>query len=164
MKRRAPLIVVVLLALAAAAVWYARRERGPVHYTGFVEGEERIVRAEVSGRILAVAFAEGEAVPAGSVVARIDDQGIRAQMAAKEQEIAALDAEVRRQKEQVALLEQTWQRDVSAHRADVRQAASAADLAERSFKRERDLTSTGASTQQLLDEARSQREQATSMH
>ena len=163
MRRRAPVIVLLVLALAGAAVWWLRRGGGPIHYTGFVEGEERIVRSEVSGRVVEVSFAEGDAVQAGAVIARLDDQGMRAQIAAKEQEISALDAEVRRQEEQVALVERTWEQDVSARRADVRQAAAAADLAERTFRRERELASTGASTQQLLDETRSHHEQAVSV-
>ena len=164
MKRRVPFIVVGILAAVAAAVWLARRDEGPIHYTGFVEGEERIVRSEVSGRILEVGFAEGDAVAAGAIVARLDDQGVRAQIAAKEQEIVALGAEVRRQEEQVRLVEHTWKQDVSAGQAEVRRAASAADLAERSLRREHELVSTGASTEQVLDEARSAREQAVSMH
>lgn len=164
MKRRVPLIVALLLAVVGGAVWLARRDGEAIHYTGSVEGEERILRSEVSGRVLEVAFAEGEPVSAGAVVARLDDLGIRAQIAAKEQEIAALGAEMLRQEEQVLLVERTWPQDMRARQAEVRQAAAAADLAERSFRRERDLVSTGASTQQLLDQARSEREQATSMH
>jgi HlyD family secretion protein len=41
--------------------------------------------------------------------------------------------------------------------------AAAADLAERTFTRERDLAKTGASTQQHLDDARSRRDQARSV-
>ena len=57
-----------------------------------------------------------------------------------------------------------WQQDRSARQAEVRQAAAAADLAERTFRRERELVATGASTAQQLDETRSARDQAASMH
>ena len=60
--------VVVLLAAVVAAVWFVRRDSRAVYYTGFVEGEERVIRSEVVGRVLEVAFAEGAAVPPNSVV------------------------------------------------------------------------------------------------
>jgi HlyD family secretion protein len=162
MKKPLVLLIVLGAAAAAAVFWYARRGNGELHYTGFVEGEERVLRSEVSGRVLEVAFGEGDSVPAGAVVARLDDTPIRSQLAAKEQEIAVLGAETARHEEQVRLVESTWKQDVAAQRADVEQWASAADLAERSFARERELAATGASTQQHLDDARSRRDQARS--
>jgi HlyD family secretion protein len=163
MKKPVVLVILLVASATAAAVWYARRGNGVVHYTGFVEGEERVLRSEVSGRVLEVAFAEGDAVPAGAVVARLDDAAVRSQIAAKEQEIAVLEAQASRQEEQLRLVDSTWKQDVEAQRADVAQVAAAADLAERTFARERELASTGASTQQHLDDARSRRDQARSV-
>jgi HlyD family secretion protein len=161
MARRTP-IVVALLAVVAAAVWWLRTDRGPVHYTGFVEGEERVIRSEVVGRVLEVPFREGDAVPAGAVVARLDDRDIAARLAAKRAEIAVIDSEIRRQQEQVALTDSTWRRDRSAREAEVREAEAAAERAERTFVRERELVRTGASTAQQLDDMRAQRDQAAS--
>lgn len=161
MAKRIP-IVVALLALVAAAVWWLRADHGPLHYTGFVEGEERVIRSEVAGRVLEVPFREGDAVPAGATVARLDDREIAARVAAKRAEIEVIDAEIRRQEEQVALTEATWRRDRSAREAEVREAAAAAERAERTFAREQDLVRTGASTAQQLDDMRAQRDQATS--
>ena len=161
MARRIP-IVVALLALVAGAVWWLRTGHGPAHYTGFVEGEERVVRSEVAGRVLEVPFREGDEVPAGAVVARLDDRDIAARVAAKRAEIAVIDAEIRRQQEQVALTDSTWRRDRSAREAEVREAAAAAERAERTFARERELVRTGASTAQQLDDMRAQRDQAVS--
>lgn len=155
-----PLVAVVLAAVVGYAVW--RRDQRAAYYTGVVEGEERVIRSEVSGRVLNVEFGEGDAVPAGAVIARLDDQDIAARLRSKEQSLAVLGAEVRRQEEQVTTLQSTWEQDVNARRADVRQAGAAADLAEATFKREQELIRTGASTQQLLDEARAARIQAES--
>jgi pantoate--beta-alanine ligase len=99
---------------------YWRRDHRPALYTGVVEGEERIIRSEVSGRVLAVEFAEGDSVPPGAVIARLDDTDIAARLRSKEQSLAVLGAEIRRQQEQVTTLESTWQQDVNARRADVR--------------------------------------------
>jgi HlyD family secretion protein len=155
-------IAVVLLAAAGAAVWWLRADRGALHYTGFVEGEERIVRSEVTGRVLEVPVREGDAVPAGAVLARLDDRDIAARIAAKRAEIAVIDAEIRRQQEQIVLTETTWLRDRRARAAEVQEAAAAAERARRTFAREQELVRTGASTAQQLDDARAARDQAAS--
>jgi HlyD family secretion protein len=154
MQRRIAIAVIVLAIAATGAYLTWRRANGAIHYTGVVEGEERVIRSEVTGRVLSVEFGEGDAVPAGAIIARLDDQDIAARLRSKDQSLAVLGAEVRRQEEQVATIERTWAQDVNARRADVRQAGAAADLAEATFKREQELIRTGASTQQLLDEAR----------
>jgi HlyD family secretion protein len=160
-KRRIAAVLAAAMVVIAVVGWL-RRDHGEVHYTGFVEGEERIVRSEVLGRVLEVPFAEGDAVPAGAVVAKLDDDDVRTRLAAKRRELEVQEADIRTQEERIALVERTWQRDVETRRAELAQARSAADLAERSFARERDLAATGASTAQLLDDARARRDQARS--
>jgi len=161
MKRRLVLAGLVVI-LVAVAVWAVRRDRVPPHYTGFVEGEERVVRSEVTGRVLEVFFGEGAQVPASAILVRLDDADMRTRLAAKREELQVVEADIRQQQEQIGLTENTWKQDVSARQAEVRQAASAADLAARSLKREQELVATGASTAQLLDDARARRDQATS--
>ena len=160
MPRRVLIVVAALAVLGAAAVLIWRRDHGTPHYTGVVEGEERVIRSEVAGRVLAVAFAEGDMVPANAVLARLDDRDIAASIAAAEQSLKVTDAEIRRQEEQVATIENTWTQDVSARQAELRTAVAAATLAESTYAREHALIRTGASTQQLLDEARAGRDQA----
>jgi HlyD family secretion protein len=161
MSKRIP-IVVAVLAVVAGAVWWLRAEHGPVHYTGFVEGEERVIRSEVAGRVLEVPFREGDQVPAGAIVARLDDRDIAAKIATKRAEMETFDSEIRRQEEQVALTDSTWHRDRSAREAEVREAAAGAERAQRTFAREQDLARTGASTAQQLDDMRAARDQAAS--
>ena len=161
MSRRI-LVATAVLAVIVAGLWYLRRDHGPPHYTGFVEDEERVLRSEVTGRVGAVAFAEGAAVPANAVVAHLDDDDIRTRLDAKRHELDVLEADIGRQVEQVALVERTWARDVGARRAEVREAEAAADVAERTFRREEQLVRSGASTAQLLDDARARRDQSRS--
>jgi multidrug resistance efflux pump len=161
MRRRLPLVALVLLVVAGAA-WWLRADHTPPHYTGFVEGEERVIRSEVVGRVREVLFAEGAHLPADAVLVRLDDDDIRTRLAAKGEELDVAEADIRRQAEQIELSESTWKRDVSARRAELRTAESAADLADRSWKREQELVRTGASTAQLLDDARARRDQARS--
>jgi HlyD family secretion protein len=162
MQKRIGIAALVVLAAGALAAWRLTGGRGPAYYTGFVEGEERVIRAEVSGRVLEVGFAEGDAVPAGAVLARVDDGDIRTERAAKRQEVAVLDAEIERQEEQVRLIESTWGRDVATRRAELAQAEAGAALAEKTYAREQDLVRSGASTAQLLDDVRARRDEARS--
>ena len=155
------LVALAVAAVAAAAV-VVRHRRGPVYYTGFVEGEERVLRSEVTGRVLEVLFTEGDAVPANAVVARLDDDDVAKKIASKERERDVFDTDIATQRERIVLVESTWQRDLSARRADVRRAESAAAVAERTLVREADLVKTGASTAQLLDDVRGRRDQAVS--
>jgi HlyD family secretion protein len=162
MTRRRVVLGTVVVVVVAALVWWLRRDHGPPHYTGFVEGEERVVRSEVTGRVLEVPFVEGASVPARAIVARLDDADIRTRIDAKRQELDVLEADIGRQEEQVALLQKTWARDVSARQAEVREAEAAADVSRRSFAREQELVTRGASTAQQLDDARARRDQMAS--
>jgi multidrug resistance efflux pump len=159
MQKRVLVAAAALLVLGLA-LWAVRRQRATPHWTGFVEGEERVVRSEVTGRVLEVPFHEGDHVPADAVLARVDDDDARARIASKHHELDVLDADLQRQERQIELVERTWTRDVGAHRAEVRQAESTADLAGRTFRREQELAATGASTAQALDDARARRDDA----
>ena len=162
MNRRAGLAIVAVVLVAAAAVWFARRDRGPAHYTGFVEGEERVLRSEVTGRVLEVTYPEGAAAPPNAVVARLDEQDIQARIASKQRELDVLDADISTQEERITLVQATWQRDVAAQRADLQQAEAGARLAERTYTREEALVKTGISPVQTLDDRRAGRDQARS--
>jgi len=159
-RRLLPVIAAVAVALAVG-IWLWRRG-GEEYYTGFVEGEERVLRSEVAGRVLEVLFAEGDAVPPNAVVATIDEADVASRIRSKQQELAVLGAQVARQEEEISLLESTWSRDVGAQQAELARAESEARLASRSYDREAGLVESGASTAQLLDDARARREQAAS--
>ena len=162
MSRRIVPIVVVVLVLVAGTARVLWKDDGERPFTGFVEGEERVLRSEVVGRVLEVLFQEGDRVPAGAVVARLDDADIAATLEAKRRELGVIDARIAAQEEQIVLTERTWERDVGAQAAAVREAEAAARLAERTLAREQELVATGASTAQLLDDARARRDQAVS--
>lgn len=152
--RRIVLVLAVLAVVAVLATAAWRSRSGPIHYTGFVEGEERILRSEVTGRVLEVAFDEGDSVPAGAVVARLDDSDVQTRLTAKRQQVAVHEAALRKQEQQVKLLDATWRRSLDASRAELKQTEASATLAARTLERERALVKSGASTAQLLDEAR----------
>jgi multidrug efflux pump subunit AcrA (membrane-fusion protein) len=69
-----------VLVLSLAAVLGACTEDEP-RMTGYVEGEERILRSEVAGRIRTVPHVEGERVAPGDPVAELDASDIDATIA-----------------------------------------------------------------------------------
>ena len=152
--------LLLLLCIAGAIACRGRSD----HYTGFVEGEERVLRSEVTGRVREVKFGEGDAVPADAVVAVLDDDDVQAKLRSKRQELAVADGDIRTADERVVLTRQTWERNLAAAEADVRQAETTAAVAERTLAREADLVKTGASTAQLLDDMRARRDQARATH
>ncbi|HEX2486445.1 MAG TPA: HlyD family efflux transporter periplasmic adaptor subunit [Myxococcota bacterium] len=161
MRRRVLIALLVAAAVAGAVVW--RRSQGGEHwYTGFVEGEERVLRSEVSGRVLEVPFEEGDRVPANAVVARIDPADTAARAASKRQELGVIDAQLRRQEEQVTLAERTWTHDVAAGRAAVARAQADAELAAKDYERARNLRARDVASMQALDTQRSRHAAATS--
>jgi ABC-type multidrug transport system permease subunit len=69
------IITFVLLAGFAGYGWHAlagQTATRTIVLTGFVEGQERIVRSEVAGRVLDVQVREGDTVDAGRLLVRID--------------------------------------------------------------------------------------------
>jgi HlyD family secretion protein len=153
-------VVIAGALVGGLVVW--RDRRGPSYYTGFVEGEERILRSEVTGRILQVRYAEGASVEPGAVVAALDDRDVAARVQAQQEAIAVLEREIRGQEERVRVTDATAGRDVKAQRAQLHEAEAQTVWADRNFERERELVKTGASTAQLLDDARTRRDQARS--
>jgi HlyD family secretion protein len=162
MRRRGALVAAVLVLAVAAALGWWRSRAGETWFTGFVEGEERVLRSEVAGRVLEVGYGEGDRVPPGALVARLDDADVRARIASQEHEIAVLDAEIRRSQDQLQVVERTWVRDLEGRRAELRQANAAAELARLTFARREQLFSDGVSAAQSLDEARAQRDSTRS--
>ncbi|MFN8526158.1 MAG: efflux RND transporter periplasmic adaptor subunit [Chloroflexota bacterium] len=80
-----PLIALVLLAAVAGTLWWqmgfpmpARSATGLLTASGTLEADEVLIGSEVSGRLLEIAR-EGDSVPTGSMVARLDDSLLQLQ-------------------------------------------------------------------------------------
>jgi multidrug resistance efflux pump len=155
MRRRLIPLAVIAAAALVGLLAYLRSDHGKVHFTGFVEGEERVLRSEVAARVLEVRFAEGDAVPPDAVVAQLDDAEIQARIHTKQQEIVTADADIARQEEQLAMVEQTWKQDLLARQAELRQATASAELARLTLERKQTLLKSNVASQESLDEARS---------
>jgi HlyD family secretion protein len=123
------LFVAMLLVVTAAA---ACRDKGPVtsiRVSGYVEATEVQVSAEVGGRIIELAVAEGDRVAAGALLARLDTADTELAINRAKADRQAADAQLR------LLLAGSRKEDI--RQADAQRAAADADLA----AAQRDLTS-----------------------
>jgi len=98
MKKKVILIVILLLAVAAIA-WFAARRTGDNGSTVAVSGTIEVTDVEVSfkvpGRVRERLVDEGELVKAGQIVARLDDDDLRLDVAQREQDREVLAANLR---------------------------------------------------------------------
>jgi HlyD family secretion protein len=153
MKRALP-ILLVLLVVTGVIVWMRSGDDSDGRYTGFVEGEERVLRSEVSGRVIEIAFQEGDTIPAGAVVARIDAADIAAKAESARRSVEVLARQIDQARIEADLREASWQQDLRTREAEVEQARADVGLAERTASREEGLARSGATTKQLLDDTR----------
>jgi len=87
MKRRA--IVLGLVAVIAAAIWWAERARPQtLALTGTVDGNEVVVSSKITGRIVSLAVDDGQSVKAGDLIAVLDQDELRADQGAAGHAIA----------------------------------------------------------------------------
>jgi HlyD family secretion protein len=98
MKKKVILIAILLLAVAAIA-WLATRRTGGDGSTVAVSGTIEVTDVEVSfkvpGRVRERLVDEGEQVKAGQIVARLDDEDLRLDVAQREQDREVLAANLR---------------------------------------------------------------------
>ena len=131
MKKRLPLILILLAALGAAGYWYFTRNGNPdgrILVSGNIELNEISVAFKTGGRLIERAVNEGDPVKKGQVLARLDRDQLTAQ---RDRDSAALAAATVQLAQAETALE--WQRatlagDIEQRRADL--ASSEARLAE----------------------------------
>jgi HlyD family secretion protein len=110
-RRRIAVVAVVLVAVAAFALWrFVLRPpavpAGVVAVSGRIEGDDSAVAAKTSGRIREITVREGDQVKAGQVIAVLDDEQIRAR---EQQAMAAVrqaEARVKLSQHQIDVLEE----------------------------------------------------------
>ena len=144
-----PRVGVVLVFVAAAAAACRAVGDDAVRASGTVEATDADLGFQTGGRVLAIAVAEGDAVAAGTELARLDTreleaalQGARAQVDAAEARLAELEGGARPQ-------------EVVTAEAAVRAAASRAEEARLERDRATTLLAGGAVSQQAFDRAAS---------
>ncbi|MGH7972500.1 MAG: secretion protein HlyD [Limisphaerales bacterium] len=151
MKKRIPIIVILLL-VAGTGAWFAynrshRSETGAPTLFGNVDIREVNLGFRVGGRVSEVLRDEGDAVKAGEVVARLDDEPYRREADQARGQVEALKAHLE-------LLEAgNRPQEIAQAHALVREREVTAANAERLYKREEDLLRSKAVSIQDRDDA-----------
>ena len=161
MKRRIPLIF-ALLAVAGVVVYViSARQPGSIVLTGIVTTDEVIVSSEIQGRLQQLLVAQGDSVTNGQLLAVIQPQEWKADVAFyanTEQQWAAqvtqAEADLRFQESQTS--NQIWQAKatLASAEAQVKQAEADREIARLNYQREEGLFKSGVEPVQAYDQAR----------
>ena len=100
-----PVIMIAVLAAAGLIIWkvFFSRPQLPeniVALSGRIEGDDSAVSPKTSGRILEIHFREGDVVKAGDMIARLDDQQVRAREEQAQAAVLQAQAQLRSARQQ----------------------------------------------------------------
>ena len=110
-RRTMVLLIVLAVVVVAVFVWRAffavpSIPDSIVALSGRIEGDDSAVAPKTAGRILEVRVREGDTVKAGSVIAILDDEQVRAREQAAREALAEAAANARSAGDQIAILKQ----------------------------------------------------------
>ncbi|MCB1770005.1 MAG: biotin/lipoyl-binding protein, partial [Candidatus Competibacteraceae bacterium] len=152
MKNKFRVVVLVLLILSAGAAYWRHHQELPANGALTLYGNVDIREVELAfrqpGRLLRMAVDEGATVKAGDVVAELDAQPYRDALAAAEAEVQRAQAELDK------LQHGNRPQEIKRAEESVRQAEAVFRKVDSEFRRQSELASTGAASQQILDAAR----------
>ena len=158
MKNKLRVVVLVLLILGAGTAYWRQSQNhpvdGPLTLYGNVDIREVELAFRQPGRLLRMAVDEGATVKAGDVVAELDAQPYRDALAAAEAEVQRAQAELDK------LQHGNRPQEIKRAEESVRQAEAVFRKVDNEFRRQSELASTGAASQQILDAARAARDEA----
>ncbi|HUF75483.1 MAG TPA: HlyD family efflux transporter periplasmic adaptor subunit [Longimicrobiales bacterium] len=151
MKKRIRILVPLLLVGVAAVAWYVTRGAdgadGTLVASGTVEATDADLGFQAPGRVQTIDAREGDAVAAGTELARLDTRELEAGLAAARAQVDAAEA-------RLAELERGARpQEVATTQAAARSAEQRADEARREAERARTLFEGGAISRQALDRA-----------
>jgi len=155
------IILAVLLVVGAVIYFVATREPRQVVLTGIVTTDEVIVSPEIQGRIEKVLVREGDVVTNGQLLAIIEPQTQKADMAFYEHteqssasQVAQAGADLNFQEAQTS--NQVAQAEANLASAQAQSSEASADLenARLNFERQETLNKSGVESQQSYDQSR----------
>jgi len=145
--------VVLVLAVVTTATWLVLRSRseasGALTASGTVEATDADLGFQIAGRVLEISVEEGDAVTAGTQLARLDTRELDAALAGAEAQLEAAEARL------VELQRGARPQEVVTAEAAVRAAATRAEEARTERERATTLFGGGAISRQALDRAES---------
>ncbi len=161
MKKRLPILLLILLAAGGGAFYYSRMHRSDrLTLTGFVEGEEKVIKSEIAGRVNEVTFTDGSRVRTGEVLAEIDARDYRSQVAQQELNLELLKAKIQQAENHLAWARDTYPTQLRAAKTNVARCVSDLEFAEKEFHRRKELLEAEQLSQQRFDQAKNQLEVA----
>ncbi len=158
MRKRVPILILVLLLASAGTAWFLgarHRERNDVlRAYGNVDIREVNLGFRVAGRVSEMVCDEGDAVKAGQVLAKLDDEPYR-----QEAEEASAEVEAARARLD---LEEAGNRpqEIAAQRAVVNERKVTAANTERLYKRQENLFGKKVASVQERDDAQAARDES----
>ncbi len=157
MKKTLPLLLVIFIAAGAGAWWYQHSHRPTqLSFTGFVEGEEKVVKSEINGRVMNVAFTDGSRIKQGEVLIEIDARDYHSQVMQQELNLTLLTAKIKQADTQLAWARDTYPTQLRAAKSNQTKAISDLDFAEKEFLRRKELLEAEQLSQQRFDQAKNQ--------
>ncbi len=157
-KARLVVIAVVVLALGGALAFWQSRDRhqdDALRLYGNVDIREVQLAFRQPGRVMEMAFDEGDAVSAGARLAVLDAQPYSDALAAAQAQVQVAQAELTKLRRGLRPQEITQAREA------LKKAQALVTEAERNFQRQSGLLASGASSQRTVDAARAARDQAS---
>lgn len=141
---------ILLVCLGGVALWLVRHNKVPVNtlrLSGRMEATETDLAFKVSGKIAVIHFEEGQYVSAGEVVAELEAQDLRQEVAVAEGRLAAAKANVAKL--------QAGYRPQEVREAEAAVAQAKAELVdkERDYHRQENLYRRGVVAAQVRDKA-----------
>jgi len=157
MKKVLPVIVLGLIAAGAGTWWYQLSHRvDQLSFTGFVEGEEKVIKSEISGRVMTVTFTDGAQVKQGEVLVEVDARDYRSQVTQQELNLSLLQARIQQANTQLTLARETYPTQLRAVKSNLAKAVSDLEFAQKEFVRRKELLEAETLSQQRFDQAKNQ--------
>ncbi len=158
MKKRLPLVILLLL-VGGGGYWYRSQQAQAINrvsFTGVVEGEEKVIKSEVAGRVQTVAFTDGSQVKTNEVLIEVDAREYHSQVAQQELTLALLRAKIQQAETQLAWARDTYPTQLAAAKANLTKASADAEFAQKEFARRQELLQAEVLSQQRFDQAQNQ--------
>ena len=157
MKKPLIALGLILVMVGVGYFGYTRWQRGQGDETltlyGNVDIREVQLSFRVDGRLQTMNFEEGDTVPAGALLAVLDDQPLGHRLAVAEAQAEAAEA-------RLELLRQgSRPQEIRRARSSVEEARAGLKHAQLEFSRQRELVDKELGSQNLLDQARAGRDQ-----
>ncbi|MBI4690786.1 MAG: HlyD family secretion protein [Nitrospirae bacterium] len=170
MKARIKIIPLVIVLLAAAALYlYSREEKKEpaLISTGIIEGTEVNISAKVSGRILELFCTEGDSVKEGQTIIRLESDDLAALVEQAKAGIERSRAEIKVAESSLWSAEadvRSAEADIKNAEADVEKTRALTDEAKRELDRAESLFKEEYITKASLDLARTNHDTSTANH